>query len=57
MKLRINETPIEMGLDTGVALSIISNKTLISKLEENYQFCSFNGKLKTDSGELIQPLI
>ena len=46
-----------MGLDTGAALSIISNKTLISKLEENYQFCSFNGKLKTDSGELIQPLI
>ena len=56
IKLCINETRIEMGLDTGAALSVISIKPIKSKLGENYQIRPFNGKLKPYSGELIQPL-
>ena len=56
IKLCISESPIEMVLDTGAALSLLSIKTLKSKLGENYYIHLFSGKLKTYSGEIIQPL-
>lgn len=56
IKLCISESPIEMELDTGAALSLLSIKALKSKLGENYYIHLFNGKLKTYSGEIIQLL-
>ena len=56
IKLCLSESPIEMVLDTGAALSLLSIKTLKSKLGENYYIHLFSGKLKTYSGEIIQPL-
>ena len=47
IKLSINETSTETELDTGAALSVISIKTLKSKLEENYQVRSFRRKLSS----------